>query len=127
MGISFTLTNEAAAPVEIGGLGMSVPSAVSQDVHIGGAHGWVEWSRVHIAEKTLHVDQQCVLATPLNAWSQLENWRPIFEFGGGGYEWSVHTKAWAEEWAKNVQYPFVNMSEALKKTYPPFAKSPTTP
>lgn len=116
VGISFTLTNEAAAPVEMGGLGMSVPSAVSQDVHIGGAHGWVEWSRVHIAEKTLQVDQQCVLATPLNAWSKLENWRPIFEFGGGGYEWSVRTKAWAEEWERNVQWPFLYMAEQLNAT-----------
>ena len=37
------------------------------------------------------------------------------------------SKAWAEEWATNRQYPFVNMSVALKALYPPFAADQTTP
>ena len=30
------------AASEVGGFGMSVPAGVTQDAHIGGAHGWVE-------------------------------------------------------------------------------------
>ena len=53
--LSFELTNVARDAIEVGAFGMSVPSAVSQDVHIGGAHGWVEMTRVHIAD-SLEVD-----------------------------------------------------------------------
>ena len=62
------------------------------------------------------MDQQCIVATPLNAASRLENWRPIFEFGGGGYEWAVHTRAWADEWERNVQWPYLYMSGPLNAT-----------
>ena len=113
--LSFELTNVARDAIEVGAFGMSVPSAVSQDVHIGGAHGWVEMTRVHIAD-SLEVDSQCMIVTPLDAGSALENWRPIFEFGGGGYEWAVHTRAWADEWERNVQWPYLYMSGPLNAT-----------
>lgn len=66
---------------------------IAIDAHIGGQHGWVEWVRVV-------EDEQCMIATPLNPSSQLESWRPVFEFGGGGFEWAVHTSAWADEWVE---------------------------
>jgi hypothetical protein len=47
--------------------------------------------------------------------------------GGDSYEWTVASKAWADEWATNRQFPFINMSDALKKTYPAFAANPPTP
>ena len=34
--VAFEITNSGKKPVEIGGLGMSAPASVSQDVHIGG-------------------------------------------------------------------------------------------
>ena len=33
-----------------------------------------------------------MVATPLSPASALENWRPLLEYGGGGFEWAVHTK-----------------------------------
>ena len=55
------------------------------------AHGWVEWLRVHVND-SLALDEECLVATPLNNASRLENFRPIFEFGGGGSEWTgIHT------------------------------------
>ena len=166
LGVSFTLTNKATYAVEIGGFGMSLPASVSQDVHMGGAHGWAEWMRVLISKELLVEGQvgqlpgsplhglpwpsmtfhdlpwppmasrglpwpsmassetgvlnlpvdQCVVATPLNLASRLENFRPIYEFGGGGYEWSVHTAAWAAEWERNVQWPYLYMVDALNAT-----------
>ena len=114
LGMQITLTNvDAHDAVEIGGFGFSFPSF--SDVHIGGAHGWVEWMRVLIS-KNLTVEGQCMIATPLNGNTKLENWRPMFEFGGGGYEWSVHTAAWADEWERNVQWPFLYMTEQLNAT-----------
>ena len=138
--MAFELLNPGEAAIEIGGLGLSMPSAVSQDVHIGGGHGWVEWIRVHVNDQ-LHEDQQCVIATPLNStaaasgesssdtpdasisasasaapFTRFEAWRPIFEFGGGGDEWSVHTAAWASEWASNTQWPYLYMADILNET-----------
>ena len=69
-----------ATPTASGGVG-TIETNIANDAHIGGQHGWVEWVRVV-------VDEQCVLATPLNAESKLESWRPILEFGGGGWEWA---------------------------------------
>ena len=117
--IAFTLTNTWNKPVEIGSFGMATPTAsggvgtietnIANDAHIGGEHGWVEWVRVV-------VDEQCVLATPLNAESKLESWRPILEYGGGGWEWATYTKAWAEEWLLNKQWPYLWMAEQLNQT-----------
>jgi hypothetical protein len=90
--ISFNMTNVGTKAVEIGAFGMATPagnggsdglkSSVANDAHMGGSHGWVEW--VRIVE-----DEQCVLATPLNAESKFEAWRPMLEFGGGGWSWEV--------------------------------------
>lgn len=117
--LAFTLTNTWHKSVEIGSFGMATPTAsggigtiqtnIANDAHIGGEHGWVEWVRVV-------VDEQCVLATPLNADSKLESWRPILEYGGGGWEWATHTKAWAEEWLLNKQWPYLWMAEQLNET-----------
>eukprot|EP00966_Prymnesium_polylepis_P270273 6243494-Prymnesium_polylepis.1 len=85
--MEFTLNNTGQGAVEVGGFGFSMPAAASQDVHIGGSHGWVEWNRVHV-DNALALDQQCLVATPSNTASKLENWRPLFEFGGGGDEWT---------------------------------------
>ena len=60
---------------------------------MGGSSGWVEWLRVHVNPQ-LMLDESCVVATPLAPASALENWRPILEYGDGGFEWAVHTKAW---------------------------------
>ena len=67
LGIVFEVINTApsgGAAVELGAVGMSVPAAVSQDVHVGGDHGWVEWLRVHVND-ALELDQSCVVAAPL--------------------------------------------------------------
>jgi hypothetical protein len=70
-------------------------------------HGWVQFTRTFI-------DQRTIIATPLNKDSKLESWRPVLEFDGGGYEWTTHTKAWAEEWVENKQFPYVVVSLLLK-------------
>ena len=58
-----------------------------------------------------------MIATPLAGGdSGLEAWRPILEFGGGGWEWVTLSKAWAEEWVENKQWPFLWMAEQLNKT-----------
>ena len=41
---------------------------------------------------------------------------PIFEYGGGGFEWCVHTAAWAAEWEHNVQWPYLYMAAQLNET-----------
>ena len=41
---------------------------------------------------------------------------PRAQFGGGGWEWSVHTSAWAAEWERNTQWPFLYMAEELNAT-----------
>lgn len=113
--LTFEVRNVGAAALELGSFGMAMPAGVSQDVHIGGASGWVEWLRVHVNEQ-LELDESCIVATPLDNASALENWRPIFEYGGGGFEWAVHTAAWAEEWERNQQWPFLHMAAALNDT-----------
>ena len=117
--VSFEVTNTATSAVEIGALGMSVPTAVSQDAHIGGDHGWVEWLRVHVND-ALELDQSCIVAAPLiqrdnNSGAKatggggggFEAYRPILEFGGGGFELTAHSRAWADEWRNNQQWPFM--------------------
>ena len=121
-------------PVEIGGLGFALPesaghppagitSVVWADPHVGGQHGFVEFVRVVDDEATLLVTPHDRSTTPLEAW------RPMLEDLGNGdaYEWTVASAAWAEEWARSAQWPFLNVSEALASTYPPFAVKPQTP
>eukprot|EP00937_MAST-01D_sp_MAST-1D-sp2_P003192 g3192.t1 len=129
LGVAFEVTNTAAAggaAVELGALGMSVPAAVSQDAHIGGDHGWVEWLRVHVND-ALELDQSCVVAAPLvqkdcngtksgGRGGGFEAYRPILEFGGGGFEVTAHSRAWADEWQHNQQWPFLYMDYALNAT-----------
>ena len=75
---------------------------------------------MHIAD-SLAVDQGCLVATPLpptagGRRSALENWRAVLEFGGGGFEWTVHSAAWAGEWELNRQWPYLYMAEQLNAT-----------
>ena len=116
--MSFEITNVGAAPVELGGFGMSTPSAQAADAHMGLDHGWVQMSRTF-------VDQRTIVVTPLNKDSKLESWRPIMDFGGSGYEWTVHTAAWAEEWVETKQFPNLYMTGPLNATgFWPNPKSP---
>ena len=134
--LRFTLTSTSDTPVEITGAGMALPESegnppaglptiVWNDPHVGGDHGFVEFVRVVDDEATLLVtaDLGHKVTTPLEAW------RPMLEDLGKGdaYEWVVASKSWAAEWLNNTQYPFVNMSDALKHTYPAFAVNPSTP
>lgn len=100
-----------------------IQSVVWADPHIGGEHGFVEFVRVVDDEATLLVTASEPSTSPLEAW------RPMLEDLGSGdsYEWTVASAAWAAEWAANTQHPYVNMSDALRKTYPPFAVDPQTP
>lgn len=117
-GFPSKVTNVSPQAIRIGGFGMPTPANggtgnietnIANDAHIGGQHGWVEWVRVV-------VDEQTLIATPLNNDSAFEAWRPTLEFGGGAFEWSTHTTAWASEWEQNRQWPYLYMGEALNAT-----------
>ena len=87
------------------------------DPHIGGDHGFVEWVRVV-------VDEQTLMATAEGAGSGMEGWRPLLEgCGGDDWEWTVHTKAWADEWKENKQFPFLQMDPALANARSPIDNS----
>lgn len=128
MRFNISLPADAAATTHIGGLGFAMPegnghppsgieTSVWNEAHIGGAHGFVEYVRVVDDEATL-------LVTPERGYhntSRLEAWRPMLEDSGpGGWnnEWTVHSAAWAEEWACNRQSPFLEMAEAYQPFYP---------
>ena len=100
-----------------------LPTIVWNDPHVGGEHGFVEFVRVVDDEATLLVTAEEPHTTPLEAW------RPMLEDLGKGdsYEWTVASAAWAAEWRTNRQYPYDNMTDALRKTYPPFGMDPATP
>jgi hypothetical protein len=123
----FNLTNPSAVAIEIGGLGFAMPEApgnppkgiettVWNDPHVGGDHGFVEFVRVVDDEKTLLVvpvagspsglSDGASTTTTTTTTAPLEAWRPILEDLGGSptWEWCVHSKAWAEDWAKSAQY-----------------------
>ena len=104
--MSFEITNTGKEAIRLGSFGMAMPSAggtgniettVANDAHIGGEHAWVQWVRIV-------VDEQTMIATPLNRESKMEAWRPIMEFGGSTEEWATLTAAWAPEWAMNRQW-----------------------
>ena len=131
--VRFTLSSTSAAPLELGALGFAMPESPGHppagietvtwaDPHVGDEHGFVEFVRVVDDEATL-------LATPLDAGTPLEAWRPMMEDLGGGdaYEWVAASAAWAEEWANSTQSPFLNLSDYLRHSYPAFAVSPKTP
>lgn len=127
MEMSFAITNDGNDALRLGSFGMATPSAggtgnietnIATDAHIGGEHAWVEWVRVV-------VDEQTMIATPLNRASKMEAWRPIMEFGGAVPEWATLTAAWAPEWELNRQWPFYYMAESLNATgFWPNPKSP---
>ena len=114
--LSFTMTNTWTDDLDIGGLGFPMPQAGMQngieesvwlDPHVGGDHGFVESVRVV-------VDEQTLLATAEGAGTPLEAWRPLLEgCTSDDWEWTVHSKAWADEWAENKQFPFLKMDERL--------------
>ena len=123
-GRGFTLrvnvTNTHTAPVEIGALGLAMPAAGQQhgiessvwnDPHVGLDHGFVEWVRVVVDEATM-------LGVPLTPGEGFEAWRPIMENTCGGDVWELvtHSKAWAEEWATNKQWPYYYMNAQLNAT-----------
>ncbi|KAK3287799.1 hypothetical protein CYMTET_4709 [Cymbomonas tetramitiformis] len=132
--VRFNLTSTADTPLQLGGVGFPLPesaghppagiqSVVWNDPHVGGQHGFVEFVRVVDDEATLLVTPAEHSTTPL------EGWRPMLEDLGNGdaYEWLAASSAWAEEWAENKQWPFLNMSDTLKQTYPSFAEQAQTP
>ena len=123
-GRGFTLrlnvTNVHASPVEIGSLGLAMPAAGQQhgiessvwnDPHIGRDHGFVEWVRVVVGEATM-------LAVPITPGEGFEAWRPMMENTCGDDVWELnsHSKAWAEEWATNKQFPYFYMDAQLNAT-----------
>jgi hypothetical protein len=133
------VTNTASSAVELGAFGLAMPAAgeepdieqsVYADPHVGGEHGFVEWVRCV-------VDEQTLLAVPLvenkkfppsvQTLSRFEAWRPIMENTCGKDSWEMDavSLAWADEWAKNQQYPFLYMSKELNDTQTwPNPKSP---
>lgn len=106
--LGFAVTNVSPHAVEIGAFGMSTPGG--SDAHMGMAHGWVQYTQ-------LYDNQRTIIVTPLNADSPLESWRPVMEYGGGGWEWATQTKAWAEEWVENKQYGGWQIITAELATY----------
>lgn len=40
----------------------------------------------------------------------------LFLGAPGGWEWATLTKAWAEDWEQNKQWPYLWMAEQLNKT-----------
>jgi len=119
----FNVTAKQA--VELGAVGMAMPAAGQQrgiensvwnDPALGLDHGYVEWARVV-------VDEQVLLALPADGEggpfnSGLEAWRPVMEntCGSDTWEYGVHSLAWAEEWARSVQWPTLYMRDDLNKT-----------
>ena len=139
--LQFDLTNHYTLPIEIGGLGFSMPAAgppqadtvniqqaVWNDPHIGQDHGWVEWVRIVDDERLLlAVPEFSISTTRINSSnrtlddyqiSKFEAWRPILEntCGNSIWEYTVFSKAWAEEWQFSRQFPFLYMAGFLNET-----------
>ena len=128
MRFSLSLPADAKTPAHIGGLGVAMPegnghppsgieTSVWNEAHIGGDHGFVEYVRVVDDEATLLVTSEAGFHNT----TRLEAWRPMLEDrgpGGWNNEWTVHSAAWAEEWACNRQSPFMDMAESYKPFYP---------
>jgi hypothetical protein len=53
--------------------------------------------------------------TPCSASAALEAWRPLLEEpvppNEGEWEWTVHSAAWASEWAQNKQAPALDFPD----------------
>ena len=73
------------------------------DPHIGLDHSWHTWTRAD--------GSATLLATPytdaITRGCPMEAYRPIFEDAGwtqaGSFEWTLHSRGWAHEWANNTQ------------------------
>ena len=58
------------------------------------------------------VDEQTLLATSEGAGAGMEAWRPLLgSCTQDDWEWTVHSEAWAAEWAENKQFPFLEMAD----------------
>ena len=118
-----------------------IETSVWNEAHIGADHGFVEYVRVVDDEATLLVTSE----KGYHNTTKFEAWRPLLEdtgpgentsnphhsmiyrgvserslvlIGGWNNEWTVHSAAWAEDWACNRQYPFMDMAESYKPFYP---------
>ena len=132
--LRFNLTNSGSKAVRAVGLGFAMPESpghppagiqetVWNDPHVGGDHGFVEYVRVVDGEATL-------LVAPERGYhksTKLEAWRPMLEdiAGTNAWEWTVHSTAWAAEWAVGAQTPFLNMSASTQGTPPMFPNAAT--
>ena len=110
--LRFTLINNSNAPVEIGGLGMPMvfdniitdrtleqahASASFADPYIGRDAGYVQVTRLNGQGPALIVTPDG--RTPLEAWRPLADRSPRAQTSEGFYDWTVASKAYAEnEW-----------------------------
>ncbi|SEN33957.1 hypothetical protein SAMN05428959_1011254 [Duganella sp. CF517] len=113
--LRFTLINNANAPVEIGGLGMPMvfdniitdrtleqahASASFADPYIGRDAGYVQVTRLNGQGPALIVTPDG--RTPLEAWRPLTDRSPRAQTSEGFYDWTVASKAYAENEWKNA-------------------------
>ena len=107
-GLGFSLVSDNT----FGGLDTSqVASMLSfMDPHVGRDHSWHTHTRADGSASLLitpYVDAET--GSGSSSGCPMEAYRPILEDAAwtqaGTYEWSVHTGAWAKEWAKNTQAP----------------------
>eukprot|EP00192_Tetraselmis_astigmatica_P021548 CAMPEP_0117660194 /NCGR_PEP_ID=MMETSP0804-20121206/6838_1 /TAXON_ID=1074897 /ORGANISM="Tetraselmis astigmatica, Strain CCMP880" /LENGTH=270 /DNA_ID=CAMNT_0005466907 /DNA_START=170 /DNA_END=978 /DNA_ORIENTATION=+ len=124
--IRWNLTNVSGGPVQVGGLGFTLPADSNTnglqleeiahtnsfvDPHMGGQHSFAEWVRV--------AGNRSLLVVPHTPNAKMEAWRPVLEdclFDGSMSEWTVLSGAWAEEWEHNQQAPVWSMEQRLADT-----------
>lgn len=113
--LRFTLINNSNGPVEIGGLGMPMvfdniitdrtleqahASASFADPYIGRDAGYVQVTRLNGQGPALIVTPDG--RTPLEAWRPLTDRSPRAQTSEGFYDWTVASKAYAENEWKNA-------------------------
>ena len=113
--LRFTLINNSNAPVEIGGLGMPMvfdniitdrtleqahASASFADPYIGRDAGYVQVTRLNGQGPALIVTPDG--RTPLEVWRPLTDLSPRAQTSEGFYDWTVASKAYAENEWKNA-------------------------
>ncbi|WP_200919867.1 DUF5695 domain-containing protein [Duganella sp. Leaf126] len=113
--LRFTLINPTAAPIEIGGLGMPMvfdniitdrtleqahASASFVDPYIGRDAGYLQVTRLNGKGPALLVLPDA--RTPLEAWRPLDDRSPRAQTAEGFYDWTVASKAYAEQDWKNA-------------------------
>lgn len=113
--LRFTLINNSNTPVEIGGLGMPMvfdniitdrtleqahASASFADPYIGRDAGYVQVTRLNGQGPALIVTPDG--RTPLEAWRPLTDRSPRAQTSEGFYDWTVASKAYAENEWKNA-------------------------